>query len=256
MSFVSNFSDKGYNLEKNVFSAETTTELEIEFDNIVSQLIESGESINARWGSDLTKDIEATDSEVIHTHNVQSFSAIMLSMVQEKKLLDLIELLIGPDIILHHTKLFLKPPKKGSAFPLHQDWSYFPTEKNSMIAAMVHLSESKEEMGCVRVIPGSHQLGRLDKSDGHTYNPIIHDRYNLEDADPVIAEPGDVTFFHCCSLHGSMPNLSQDPRKTILIQLYSGRDKIVDGNEHTNVQLVLRGHNHHATRNNVSIIRS
>ena len=71
MSFVSNFSDKGYNLEKNVFSAETTTKLEIEFDNIVSQLIESGESINARWGSDLTKDIEATDSEVIHTHNVK-----------------------------------------------------------------------------------------------------------------------------------------------------------------------------------------
>jgi hypothetical protein len=48
-----------------------------------------------------------------------------------------------------------------------------------------------------------------------------------------------------------MPNLSDKPRKTILIQLYSGRDKIIDGNKHTNVQLVLRGRNYYATRNNV-----
>ena len=253
---VSGFKEKGFCLENNVFTPDAVQSLSSEFDRIVSQLKKSGEKINAKWGSELTKDIEQAETEVLHTHNVQSYSAEMMNMIQDKSLLYTAEKLIGPDIILHHTKLFLKPPKKGSAFPLHQDWSYFPTEKNSMIAAMVHLSESTEEMGCVRVISGSHQLGRIERSDGHTYNPIIHDRYNLEDADPVIAEPGDITFFHCCSLHGSMPNLSQDPRKTILIQLYSGRDKIVDGNEHTNVQLVLRGHNHHATRNNVSIIRS
>ena len=58
----------------------------------------------------------------------------------KQKLLDVVESLIGSDIILHHTKLFLKPPKVAS-FPLHQDWSYFPTQCNSMIAAVVHLSE-------------------------------------------------------------------------------------------------------------------
>mgnify|MGYP000064109308 FL=1 len=251
MNFTSNFNNKGYHLEKNVFSTEAVTELVIEFDHIVTQLKESGESINARWGSKLTQDIEETASEVIHTHNVQSYSAKMLSMVQNKKLLDLIELLIGPDIILHHTKLFLKLPIKGSAFPLHQDWSYFPSEKNSMIAAMIHLSESTEEMGCIRIVPGSHQLGQLEKSDGHSHILGIHDRYHLDDADPIIAELGDIAFFHCCSLHGSMPNLSDKPRKTILIQLYSGRDKIIEGNKHTNVQLVLRGRNYYATRNNV-----
>jgi len=248
---VSDFKKKSFCLEKNVFTPDTVQALSSEFDRIVSQLQESGEYINARWGSELTKDIEQSDTQVIHTHNVQSFSAEMMAMIQNKKLLDAVEELIGPDIILHHTKLFLKPPGNGSAFPLHQDWSYFPTKNNSMIAAVIHLTESDEEMGCMRIVPGSHKLGKVEKTDGHSFVKGIHDRYQLEDAEPIIAGPGDVVFFHCCSLHGSMQNVSKRPRKTVLVQLYSGTDRVVKGNRHTNVQLVLRGVNHFATRSSV-----
>ena len=88
----------------------------------------------------------------------------MLDIVQNKKLLEVAESLIGPNIITHHTKLF-KPPKLGSAFPLHQDWSYFPTE-NTMIAAMVHISDSADDMGCIRLIPGSNKLGKSKNLTG------------------------------------------------------------------------------------------
>ena len=248
---VSDFKEKGFCIKNSVFTADALYAFSSEFDRIVSQLQKSGEYINARWCSELTKDIEQSDTQVIHTHNVQSFSAEMMSMIQNKKFLDAVEKLIGKDIILHHTKLFLKPPGVGSAFPLHQDWSYFPTEKNSMIAAVIHLTKSDEEMGCMRIVPGSHRLGQIEKTDGHSFVKGIHDRYQLEDAEPIIAEPGDVVFFHCCSLHGSMQNVSKRPRKTVLIQLYSGKDKVVEGNRHTNVQLVLRGINHFATRSSV-----
>jgi len=248
---VSDFKEKGFCVKNSVFTPEALHTLSSEFDRIVSQLQESGENINARWGSELTKDIEQSETQVIHTHNVQSYSAEMMAMIQSKILLDNVEKLIGPDIILHHSKLFLKPPGKGSAFPLHQDWSYFPTEKNSMIAAVIHLTESDEEMGCMRIIPGSHRLGQIEKTDGHSFVKGVHDRYQLEDAEPIIANPGDVVFFHCCSLHGSMQNVSKRPRKTVLAQLYSGTDRVVEGNRHTNVQLVLRGRNHFATRSSV-----
>ena len=252
---VSDFKEKGFCVKNNVFTADVLYALSSEFDRIVSQLEESGEYINARWGSELTKDIEHSDTQVIHTHNVQSFSAEMMAMIQNKKLLDAVEELIGPDIILHHTKLFLKPPGNGSAFPLHQDWSYFPTKNNSMIAAVIHLSESTPDTGCIRIVPGSHKIGKLEKSDGHTHIPKIHDEHDLEKAEPIIAKPGDVLFFHCFSLHGSMPNISNNPRKTILIQLYAGTDKVIDDNPHSNIQLVLRGFNYHATRNSVNNIK-
>ena len=256
MSFTNYFNKKGFALEKGVFSKDEIATLENEFDRIIKQLEQSGEHINARWGSALTQNIEDTDSEVIQTHNVQSYSSIMLDMVQHEKMLDLIETLVGPDIILHHTKLFLKPPKKDSAFPIHQDWSYFPTEQNSMIAAVIHISDSTEDMGCFRVVPESHKLGKIENSDGHTHVPEIHDQYSLESAISIEAKAGDVLFFHCCTIHGSLPNVSDKSRKMILVQFYSGKDCILDGNQHTNVQLVLRGWNHGATRNRVGDIKS
>jgi len=81
LNFTSNFNNKGYALAKNVFTAEFISELVLGYDLIVKQLEESGENINARWGSELTQNIEKNDSVVIHTYNVQSYSAIMLTMV-------------------------------------------------------------------------------------------------------------------------------------------------------------------------------
>ena len=125
----SQFNKTGYALKKGVFTDAEIKILENEFDQIVTQLKKSGENINACWGSDLTRHIEDSDSEVIHTHNIQSYSSIMLNMVQNEALLDSAEMLIGPDIILHHTKLFCKPPKKGSAFP-HEVLDFYLHWKN------------------------------------------------------------------------------------------------------------------------------
>ena len=76
----------------------------------------------------------------------------------------------------------------------------------------------------------------------------------IETSEPVDAKAGDVLFFHCCALHGSNANISNKPRKTILIQLYSGQDEIEES-EHTNLKLALRGWNHQATRANLDKIR-
>ena len=250
---VEDFEKNGFMIKKGLFSAKDIKLYVREFDKIVNQLKDSKENINARWGSTLTYNIEHQDSMVIHTHNVQNYSSVMLRMILHKIFLDEVEKIIGSDIVLHHTKLFEKSPKKGAAFPLHQDWSYFPTKNNTMIAAVIHLSNSTEEMGCFRIIPGSHKLGCLESSDGHKHNPEIHSKCKLDESYPVIANPGDVLFFHCCSLHGSMANTSLDPRKTILVQLYSGKDKIIKGNTHINAQLVLRGFNYYSTRKSVDV---
>ena len=209
---VEDFEKNGFVIKKGLFSHEDIKLYTREFDKIVNQLKDSKENINARWGSTLTSNIEHQDSMVIHTHNVQNYSSVMLQMIQHKIFLDEVEKIIGSDIVLHHTKLFEKSPKKGAAFPLHQDWSYFPTKYNTMIAAVIHLSNSTEEMGCFRIIPGSHKHGPLDNSDGQNtilkYTPST----NLMKLIQLLLILG-MCFFHCCSLHGSMANTSLDPRK-------------------------------------------
>ena len=79
------FENNGYCFSKNLFTKSEISILESEFDKIVLQLKQSGENINARWGGDLIRNLDVKNSKVIHTHNVQSFSSIMLDMVQNKK---------------------------------------------------------------------------------------------------------------------------------------------------------------------------
>ncbi|MBM3276891.1 MAG: phytanoyl-CoA dioxygenase family protein [Candidatus Handelsmanbacteria bacterium] len=242
------FSEQGYYLAKAVYCPAEVAELEADFDRIVAQLLEGGDRVNARWGSPLTKDVEAEDSVVLHTHNVQCYSAVWLRALQQERFLAVAQAILGPDVILHHTKLFQKPPEKGAAFPVHQDWQYFPTVEDKMIAGIVHVSAATDQMGCVRVYPGSHRLGRQQGMMGGGQNAELTGKYPLSGATVVEAEPGDVFFFHYFTLHGSMPNTSQALRKTVLAQLHAGDDEVEAGNTHTNLRLTLSGWNHRATR--------
>ena len=234
------FDENGYTIARGVYSPDEARTLESDFDRIVEQLVKSEEAINARWG--------AGDTVVFHTHQVQIFSAAWLHAIQHPAFLDVAEAILGPDIILHHTKLFQKPPEIGAPFPMHQDWEYFPTTHDTMLAAVIHASEATEEMGCFRVYPGSHKLGRLPGMMGGGQNREMTERFPIERSTPCIVEPGDVVFFHYFTIHGSMPNRSQKTRKTVLAQIYAGYDEVEAGNRHVNSRLALRGWNHLAKR--------
>jgi phytanoyl-CoA hydroxylase len=249
------FKENGYYLAKNVYSPEEIAAMETDFDRVVEKLLGSGENVNARWGGQLMDAIDGGASTIFHTHNIQSFSAAWLKALVHDRFLDVAESILGPDIMLHHTKLFCKPPEKGSPFPMHQDWQYFPTVKDTMIAAVVHVSEATDEMGCFRVYPGSHRLARTEGMMGGGQNAEVTAKHPIEGATILEAEPGDVLFFHYFTLHGSMPNRSNRTRKTVLVQMHAGDDEVEEGNRHTNVRLVLRGFNHLATRSNVGRIR-
>ena len=151
---------------------------------------------------------------------------------------------------MHHSKLFQKPQGKGAPFPMHQDWEYFPTVQDTMIAGVIHVSEATDGMGCFRVYPGTHRLGRMGGMSGMGDNEHadLKTRYPLENATVLEAGAGDVLFFHYFLLHGSNQNVSDKIRKTVLVQMHSGRDQVEEHVRHPNARLTLRGWNHAATR--------
>lgn len=248
MSGVTNFfADHGYFHARGVFDSETVKGLSSDFDKIVHQVNSSGENIDAAWDGDLMARISKERDLILHTHNVQKYSRVWLNAFLDHRFLDVASAILGEDVILHHSKLFQKPAHHGSPFPIHQDWTYFPTAHNSMIAAVIHLTDTNDEMGCLRVYPGSHKLGRIAGSNGRAECPPLSG-YALENATALEAKSGDVVFFHYLTLHGSMANRSDRPRKTVLCQLHAGHDYVEDGNEHPNERLVLKGWNHAISR--------
>jgi len=244
-----NFARDGYCVARMVYSDKVLLELEEDFDRIVGQLERSGENVNARWRGENMDALDGGASTIIHTHNVHRYSARWLQALLDDRFLVIAQSLLGPDIVLHHTKLFQKPPSSGAPFPVHQDWSYFPTKYDTMIAATVFLSDADEATGGIRVYPGSHKLGRLESSSGMQPSEALKP-YPLAQATPINARRGDVLFFSYFTLHGSLPNRSKNPRKTVLVQMYSGSDYLLDNSEsaHVNEQLVLAGWNHHMSR--------
>lgn len=247
MASKSFFDENGYFLARGVFPEDTLMGLEEDFDRIVDQLEESGEEINARWKGAATDDLDGGKSRIVHTHNVQRYSSRWLEALRSPLLLDIVEEILGPDIVLHHTKLFLKPPEEGAPFPMHQDWTYFPTRDDSMIAGIIFLSDADAESGGLCVYPGSHRLGRIDDSSGQVDSEILA-KYPIEGATAINAKRGDVFFFSYLTLHGSTPNRSDRDRKTVLVQLRSGTDRVLDQTSHVDEDLVLRGWNHQMTR--------
>ena len=254
-SITEKFEKDGYYVARGLFKGEELKNLQVDFDKIVEQLQKSGENNNAKWGGEAMESISKETDELMHTHQVQSYSAAYARALYNSDFLDITEKIIGPDILLHHTKLFMKPPKNGAPFPIHQDWQYFPTIKDSMIAAVIHLSDARDETGCFRVYPGTHKLGRMEGMLGRETKDrrsSMIDDYPLEGSTALEAKAGDVVFFHYFLLHGSKPNISSEKRKTVLVQMYAGDDMVEPSDTHINSKLTLRGWNHLATRNSVN----
>ena len=145
------------------------------------------------------------------------------AMARDPALLDVVEALIGPNIVLHYTKLNAKGPQIGSAVEWHQEFSYNPHTNTDLVVALVYLDDATVENGCLQVMPGTHR-GPLDHRIGGYFRGKV-DPANLPDRPivPVEGEAGTVVFLHCLVLHGSLKNTSTRYRRSFL-PAYSAAD--------------------------------
>jgi non-haem Fe2+, alpha-ketoglutarate-dependent halogenase len=88
-------------------------------------------------------------------------------LVRYPSVLDLVEAVIGPDILVFHTTAWLKAPHSENYVPWHQDATYFGLAPFEHVTAWVALTPSRPESGCVRVITGFHHKGQLAHVDDH-----------------------------------------------------------------------------------------
>ena len=81
---------------------------------------------------------------------------------------------------------------------------------------MITIDEAMKVNGCLKVMVGSHLLGRLDH--GHVGNQHGAEPERAEALESMLpvhyveAKPGSVLFLHCNLLHTSDANMSKLPR--------------------------------------------
>jgi phytanoyl-CoA hydroxylase len=236
------YRDNGYALLERVLDANFLEALRNGADTTIQRMNESNMDTNRIWGGQWISEGERKQQRVDAIHDMQFQSAVFTQLLVHAPLLDPIEELIGPNIQLHHTKLLAKPPATGGAFPMHQDYPYFPHEKHTMLAVSIYLDDATEENGCIRVVPGSHKLGPVPCDPGGFYLPP--DKYPIEDSTPIPAKAGDAVVFNYLTIHGSSPNRSPRPRRNILLQLRDPADRPAnDAHVSRGQGMMLRGYN-------------
>ncbi len=215
------YQENGYLLVEGMFTPEEAARFRQEAHDLIARL-QAVTNVEATWGS--ARKVAMAPTSLLHCHNVQFQSALFTHLLVDDRLTEAAAQIIGsPNVQLHHNKLFIKPPEKGSPFPMHQDYPFFPHTRHTMIAAIIHFDDAPEEKGCVRVVPGSHKLGPIEhEREGGWHLPL--EQYPLEAAVACPARAGDVLFFSYLTIHGSGVNVSHEPRTTLLVQMRDPTD--------------------------------
>jgi ectoine hydroxylase-related dioxygenase (phytanoyl-CoA dioxygenase family) len=235
---LSFYHENGYVLVPGLLSPERAAAYRQECHDLVNRL-QAKRNIDATWGS--ARELNATKTQLFHCHDVQFQSAAFAQLIVDDAFTQIASQIVGPNVQLHHTKMFIKPPEKGSPFPMHQDAPYFPHDKHSMIAAIFHFDDAPLEKGCVRVVPGSHKLGMLEHDSAGGWH-LPSSQYAIEDALPCPAKAGDVLFFSYLTIHGSGVNVSDEARTTMLVQMRDPADlPTIRTHESRGQGMMLRG---------------
>ena len=128
------------------------------------------------------------------------------------RLLDAIEDLVGPDILLTNSIFRIKEPGSASFYGWHQDAARIRVEPG-FVLAFIAISEATPDNGCLRVIPGTHREVRPFSLVSYADRQVARVREVDESGavDMVLAK-GQVGLLHCNTVHGSDPNRSPGRR--------------------------------------------
>ena len=167
-------------------------------------------------------------------YNAHLISPLLDEIVHDSKILDSIQSVIGKNILVCGTTLFIKNPNEKGFVSYHQDAKYIGLKPHNWVTAWVAITDSNENNGCMRMWPGSHKddLKNHDQmfDEGNLLTrgqTVINVPINK--TTPLILKAGQMSLHHPTVVHGSDLNKSNDRRIGFVIQSYIG----------TNVKQVL-----------------
>ena len=201
------YEDEGFVSPIDIFSKEKAKEIRNEI-----ELIEK----------DMPEELEKSGR-----YNAHLISPLLDEVTHNPKILNAVESLIGKNILVCGTTLFIKNPFIKGFVSYHQDAKYIGLEPYNWVTAWVAITESNEENGCMRMWSGSHKDNLKDHDQmfnegnlltrGQTINNVPKEKVKS-----LVLKAGQMSLHHPKVVHGSELNKSNDRRIGFVIQSYIG----------------------------------
>ena len=203
------YNDEGFVSPIDVFSKDKANEIRKEIE-LIEQMMPGELNKSGRYNSHL---ISPLLDEV--THN--------------SKILDAVQSVIGENILVCGTTLFIKNPNEKGFVSYHQDAKYIGLKPYNWVTAWVAITDSNENNGCMRMWSGSHKKDLKDHDQMFNEGNLLTRGQTVNDVPtnqtiPLILKAGQISLHHPTVVHGSDLNKSNDRRIGFVIQSYIGTD--------------------------------
>ena len=140
-------------------------------------------------------------------------------MAQDKRVLDAVESILGPDLMIWSAEFFIKEPRTTQIVGMHQDLTYWGLgETSDQVTAWIALSPATLASGCMDFVAGSHKSPIMPHTDTFSENNLLSRGQEIavdvadEDKTHIELQPGQMSLHHGLTFHGSGPNMSDDRR--------------------------------------------
>ena len=178
------------------------------------------ELIENKW----PKELDGSGRNYVHL-----ISTVFDKIAHNANILNAVESIIGKNILICGTTLFIKNPNEKSYVSFHQDAKYIGLEPYNWVTAWIAVTDANEENGCMRMWPGSHKEDLKDHNQKFDEGNLLTrgqtvDNVPLNETNPVILNAGQMSLHHPKIVHGSGLNNGKDRRIGFVIQSYIGSD--------------------------------
>ena len=170
----------------------------------------------------------------INAHVVMPFAT---RIALDPRVLDVVEGVLGPDLLLWAAELFIKEPLTTQVVGMHQDLTYWGMgETSDQLTAWIALSPATVESGCMDFVKASHMNPILPHNDTFSDNNLLSRGQEVavdvaeEDKTHIELQPGQMSLHHGLTIHGSGPNVSDDRRIGLAIRYLNpnAQQKVAD----------------------------
>lgn len=187
-----------------------------------------GETLDGRARFDLQPGHTAEQPALRRIQSPEEVSEVYADIMKNARTADICAELIGPAIKFHHGKVNSKLPGAATKVKFHQDFTFQPMTNDDLITCLLFVDDVTLENGPLEVVPGSHKGPLYSLWHNGQFTGAVADEVFEEHKDKIVkctGKAGSVCLMHSSLLHGSAPNLSDQPR-TLYITTYYAEDAI------------------------------
>ena len=163
-----------------------------------------------RFESDLGCPVAAAD--VKWRSHAYAHSPWFDTLIRHPRILDAVEDVIGPDILVWTSTFFIKEPNSPTFAAWHQDGTYFGLQPKEQVCAWVALTDASREAGCMEHLSARGAPRQLHHAPLGLKNSInragqtIMEPFDRSSPVAMALPAGSFSLHHELSVHRSAPN--------------------------------------------------